>query len=289
MALIKCSECGKEISDQAERCPDCGCPIGKGKKRINKKLLIIPIVIVVVGVVGGILLYKRDQIIKRQERINDATKRIESLLKEGIPSQKDYDDIVKLYEGLPSDEKKEVKNADQLNKYKDVDLKVVENISRRIASVGDATSFSEIIAIENDYKKLTEGEQKLLNIAPIAERKSLTNVEKAALAAAKNVRSLMKSKDSFKLRSVSVKNDLKKMKFYWIKMEYSGINSWGASVDKMSCFSINSEFKDLFFGLAQITGNIDEYLDSWTNYDEYTDCKKKENNIDVEKIMYYMK
>ncbi len=117
----------------------------------------------------------------------------------------------------------------------------------------------------------------------------MTNVEKAALAAAKNVRSLMKSKDSFKLRSVSVKNDLKKMKFYWIKMEYSGINSWGASVDKMSCFSINSEFKDLFFGLAQITGNIDEYLDSWTNYDEYTDCKKKENNIDVEKIMYYMK
>ena len=27
MALIKCPECGKEISDKALACPNCGCPI----------------------------------------------------------------------------------------------------------------------------------------------------------------------------------------------------------------------------------------------------------------------
>ena len=27
MSLIKCSECGKEISDKADTCPGCGCPI----------------------------------------------------------------------------------------------------------------------------------------------------------------------------------------------------------------------------------------------------------------------
>ena len=27
MALIKCPECGKEISDKATSCPNCGCPI----------------------------------------------------------------------------------------------------------------------------------------------------------------------------------------------------------------------------------------------------------------------
>jgi hypothetical protein len=27
MALIKCSECGKEISDKAVACPNCGCPV----------------------------------------------------------------------------------------------------------------------------------------------------------------------------------------------------------------------------------------------------------------------
>lgn len=26
MALIKCPECGKEISDKAISCPHCGCP-----------------------------------------------------------------------------------------------------------------------------------------------------------------------------------------------------------------------------------------------------------------------
>jgi len=33
MSLIKCNECGKEISDKAETCPNCGCPIELTKKR----------------------------------------------------------------------------------------------------------------------------------------------------------------------------------------------------------------------------------------------------------------
>ena len=31
MALIKCKECGKEVSDKAETCPNCGCKIEKKK------------------------------------------------------------------------------------------------------------------------------------------------------------------------------------------------------------------------------------------------------------------
>ena len=37
MALIKCSECGKKISDKAKSCPNCGCPIIKEKKRKKSK------------------------------------------------------------------------------------------------------------------------------------------------------------------------------------------------------------------------------------------------------------
>lgn len=29
MALIECPECGKEVSDKAKSCPNCGCPIDK--------------------------------------------------------------------------------------------------------------------------------------------------------------------------------------------------------------------------------------------------------------------
>lgn len=29
MALVKCKECGKEISDKATACPNCGCPLSE--------------------------------------------------------------------------------------------------------------------------------------------------------------------------------------------------------------------------------------------------------------------
>jgi len=48
MALIKCSECGSEISDQANTCPNCGIKIRKDNKKVEKFLIIgIPILIVV--------------------------------------------------------------------------------------------------------------------------------------------------------------------------------------------------------------------------------------------------
>ena len=36
MALINCPECGKEISDKAASCPNCGCPIEKREKDDKK-------------------------------------------------------------------------------------------------------------------------------------------------------------------------------------------------------------------------------------------------------------
>lgn len=36
MALMKCSECGKEVSNKANVCMNCGNPIQKGKKASKK-------------------------------------------------------------------------------------------------------------------------------------------------------------------------------------------------------------------------------------------------------------
>ena len=36
MALINCPECGKQISDKAERCIHCGCPIDNPSDVIEK-------------------------------------------------------------------------------------------------------------------------------------------------------------------------------------------------------------------------------------------------------------
>ena len=70
MALINCIECGKEISDKATTCPNCGAPIRKDtsyeehpvgqikpqqKKKSNKGLIIgvVVAVILLVGIFGG--------------------------------------------------------------------------------------------------------------------------------------------------------------------------------------------------------------------------------------------
>lgn len=72
MALIKCNECGNEVSDKANACPKCGAPIEKTQEQINEEAekkstpqnttsqtnvkknstwkIIIPIVIVILGV-----------------------------------------------------------------------------------------------------------------------------------------------------------------------------------------------------------------------------------------------
>lgn len=36
MALVKCVECGKEVSDKAKSCPNCGCPINEKKEKTIK-------------------------------------------------------------------------------------------------------------------------------------------------------------------------------------------------------------------------------------------------------------
>lgn len=47
MALIKCPECGKEISDAAKSCPNCGYKIRNKININNKKILIIPVGVII--------------------------------------------------------------------------------------------------------------------------------------------------------------------------------------------------------------------------------------------------
>jgi len=39
MALIKCPECGTEVSDRAEKCPKCAFPINPEKKDNQKEVI----------------------------------------------------------------------------------------------------------------------------------------------------------------------------------------------------------------------------------------------------------
>ena len=62
MALIKCPECGKEISNEAKACPHCGKPLAvkhntaQGNNSDDSKVLFI-IIGVILMIVGFFLLY----------------------------------------------------------------------------------------------------------------------------------------------------------------------------------------------------------------------------------------
>lgn len=50
MSLIKCEECGKEYSEFAEKCPNCGCPSPKTVSS-NRAALIITIIIALIVII----------------------------------------------------------------------------------------------------------------------------------------------------------------------------------------------------------------------------------------------
>ena len=52
MALIKCPECGKEISDSISTCPNCGYVL----KKKNKKAVLI-IIVLVIAIAAGCFSY----------------------------------------------------------------------------------------------------------------------------------------------------------------------------------------------------------------------------------------
>ena len=63
MALIKCPECGKEVSDKATSCPHCGAPVEASKPSINpqkkkkggklKYILVVILIVMAVSILGG--------------------------------------------------------------------------------------------------------------------------------------------------------------------------------------------------------------------------------------------
>lgn len=78
MSLVKCTECGKEVSDKATTCPNCGCPLGNeiqepevtatsAKPTAKKKTIIVMTIaiLVVLSIIIGFFLYKRSSETKK--------------------------------------------------------------------------------------------------------------------------------------------------------------------------------------------------------------------------------
>ena len=109
MALIKCSECGKEISDTSKRCINCGAKIKKQRKKLSKKkkliISFVGLVIVIVGIVSFYFVFCNDEEEVRvfQSNDRDDTKEQIEVITDYINIRKnksiDSEIIGKVYEG----------------------------------------------------------------------------------------------------------------------------------------------------------------------------------------------
>lgn len=78
MALIKCPECGKEISDTSKACVHCGFKLEvseKEKKKNKKKIVKIVIILVVVALLAGLVLFIRAKVAESKARAQEIRER----------------------------------------------------------------------------------------------------------------------------------------------------------------------------------------------------------------------
>ena len=265
------------------KCPECGFAI---KKKRGKVILIVAIAIIVLVIVStAIVFIHRNK--EKQEKITSINEVIQEIGKGNLPSQDAYNQIISDYNSLSDTDKTQIGNWKVVSNLKGIDLEQVSKISEKINKISDSSPFNEIVELKEEVDLLDSNVQQYIDSSKLENLMKLTDIEEAALAACKNIKSVMKNQDSFEVQKVIVKNDLDKMNFYWVLVEYSGTNSFGGTLDKTSCFGITSDFEDPFLGLAQITGYTD-YLDSTTTYNEYTKCTKTEEIVDPDKITYYL-
>ena len=94
MALIKCPECGKEISNSANKCPHCGYTIKSIGKTISTNKKNITVAVIAVAVVLFVILcfnvFSRPNI--KMDDFNTENGEFATLMFLGTPTEKDGDE-----------------------------------------------------------------------------------------------------------------------------------------------------------------------------------------------------
>lgn len=92
MALIKCPECGKEISDSISTCPNCGYVLKK-KKNKAVPIIIVLVIAIAAGAVAYFYYFKPNSIMDQAENLIERNK---------------YSDADLLLASVPSNQRKEM-------------------------------------------------------------------------------------------------------------------------------------------------------------------------------------
>lgn len=215
---------------------------------------------------------------KEIEEAYDVQNQINGLT--GVPTQSAFDEVFTAYTNLTGDQKNMINSAN-LDKYRDIDLKSVNEVKSKVDSINDSTSFSTVVEVKKAYDSLGSKEKGLISITKLDKHFELSDIEKAALVGANDIKSVMKDPSSINFSKIVVKDETAKMNFYWVCYDYSGANSFGANKSGTSCFGITKDFRHPFWSLGH-------NLDDEPSMMEYVKSKASKQEVDVEKIMYFL-
>ncbi len=219
---------------------------------------------------------------------------INTLYDDGVPTESEIKKIVNKYDKMSDEQKKlvpyTVKNeVEQLN---NVDLTSLSNIQSMIDDYfathdsKDNIDYSAIKLIIDKYNKCTDIEKKFIkDYNKIEELINLTDPEKAAIAAVKSLKNLLKNPDSLQLEYIKAKqvNDE-----YYVITEYNAQNGFGGYTSKILGLDVkeeNGHFVDGgFVSGSRFLGT--NGVDSSSNYimQVYLMTKTEEVKMDVDKI-----
>lgn len=164
MALIKCPECGKEISDAVQICPHCGFPIKNHKKISGKLIGIIVVIVIFIAIVGFVIsCNKLDETEKEDvSRVCDA---ISAIGEVSYSSDAEIASAEELYESLSKKCKRHVENYDELVEARGAyDKLKADDTIKLISEIGEVTLDSQnaIDKAQASYDSLTEEQKKLV-------------------------------------------------------------------------------------------------------------------------------
>lgn len=224
--------------------------------------------------IGEVSLESEDAIVQAEEYYETLTDN----QKDQVETYKILVDARKQYDALVEEKRQAEELASFEEKAKDLSKQTVKKQS-------------DIDEINKAYNALNDDQKKQLEDSDLlAKATELTDYEKAAVSAVKQLRSQLKNQDSLVLSQVNVRmGGENTTAAYYVLVKYSATNSFGGAIDDTTCIDVTKDFSSLFWEMtrlfSRLGANADVDEQDMTIYNLYLHNSTDEMEVDCDRIM----